>query len=230
MSFEGLSGALSDSAYSAEGKRRTDMMLVRMDSSWEMVRKTTLSVMCVVLACPKEEHKGKARSLLSGMMGLMSRLCDAWMDASGGSIHSKEENDVVLEESKAVDVDGAELNKNICEFGRVILEQLLATLPPTWTQHFKLAEDLSAMVSKSTSPEDWKYMISLVVEEQRERMSSLVKEAEEAFGEDSEHYESAAKWTQAAIPVFYSVRSGGVGCETAMAESIKALGFPRVVK
>jgi hypothetical protein len=229
MGFSGLEQDLGSSAFvvdEMEGRRRIELLLQKLDSSWVPLTNTTLSVMCVVLASSSGEAKDLARALLEGLLGLMGRMSDAWCGMSGGITCVVPDKEELLRESNEVDAAGQALGAKIDHFGGVLMTQLLVALPPMWTQHFKLIMEAKGLLSKQLTDNEASWLSSVIVDEQVRLTREFISKASEAFDEGSVQSERASAWSKAATEVFTTVVNGGAEGPQAMAYVIRTLGFP----
>jgi hypothetical protein len=223
--------ALEDSPYSEwlvddedRGRRLVHASMGRLDESWASARRTTLSVMCVVVACAGRADRPLARRLVLSMAGMMSRMCDFWSSNAGSVTAGLPETSELKAESDATDVLGQELGGKADGLLAGVMVTMLVELPASWRAHFGLAADAVRSLGGLLSPDDASWAARQAAEEQRAMMAGLVAELEDATSPGSAALRAAESWAGRARATHAA--HAGLGQRAAMAAVVRAAGFP----
>lgn len=229
MSFSEL--ALEESPYSgwklddeSRGRRLVASATSRLDESWSLLSRTTLSVACVTVAATQPDNRELARGLVLGMAGMMSRTCDYCADQVGGVTQDLLSMRECRDEYDLVDAAGKGLGKQADGFLGAIMGSLLTELPKIWSTHFSLLVESSRLLRGLLEDQDSSWVCRQVAEEQCRMMAGFIAEVEEKLADGSPQMLAALKWDEVARGVFEA--SVSLGSQSALAVAIKTFGFP----
>jgi hypothetical protein len=228
MSFSALKDSMPIASFVNEhGHKRVAFSLGKMDRSWGSTTRVTASVMCALVAALADGERDAARAMMAGLLGLMGRMSDSWAEVSGSITAVSLDNRELKEEAQEVDKLGQELFKQADRFSVVVMVELLGLLPATvWTPYFKVASGVKATFQQELDEQDAVYMSVELAEEQVVKMREFIAAATAFMEEDSEQMAAAIRWQKVAREVFATSIAGGLSGSEAMANTIKAVGFP----
>jgi hypothetical protein len=234
MSFNELSldksayeGQFRDELKEAQLRKMIGSSMSRMDESWSTLRRTTISVFCVVVAASHD--RSLARELVIGMVDMMGKMCNLWASNAGGVTNEVPDHIDIRRASDSVDATGKKLGTSADDFLGSLMCRLLQELPKEmWANHFRLAVDSIRLLNSQLDASDASWASRQVGEEQIRLSSALITEVSQAVVEDSSSLAAAEQWVKAARGVFESMSN--LGPSESLSNVIKTLGFPNAVE
>jgi len=228
MGFREL--ALEDMAYSGwlsdegRGRRLVSATMGRLDESWSSLRRTTISVACVTVACAAEADRPLARRLVSSMLGMASMMCDCWAEGTGSVTRVAPGGAEMRSASDETDAVGRELAGKADGLLGAVMVTLLTELPVEWSSHFRLAGESLASLGGVLPADDAAWAARAAADEQRALFDSMSGDAMAAVEDGSPQLAAADEWAGRARGVH--ARFAGLGARQAMARVIGHVGFP----
>lgn len=206
------------------GREKVVSLMARLDSSWESTSRLTLSVFLAVMACSSD--KAVAEKCLSGMLGLMGKMSDAYCFLLGwqGELIDQSELAAI---SERTDEAGREMAKGVTGLGGAVMVGMLAPLPRKWTDHYRSLVDARGVMTRVLSSRCVSHLSALMVEAQKGNMGRLARMADRSvFSPNSRPSIQAMAWAKAAGAVYDAVLAGGYRGDVALAEAVRKVGFP----
>jgi hypothetical protein len=182
--------------------------------------------MCVVVASTPDEAKEGSRVLVSSILNLTSKLWDVWAIQLGGINNEQMDTQELMGEVDSVTESGKALDNKTNRFGQIILEELLASIPPMYSEHFAKIVDSNNSFARNLPPDDAEYICRTVIDEQTKEMRELVESIVLTTQDDSRQFIKACDWVKAGKEIFDAAEAGGFTGVQAMEKVIKTIGFP----
>jgi hypothetical protein len=230
------------------GRKRIALSIERLDRSWNLMVKTTMSVVAVTMATVENDDRPVARTVLEGMVGVLSRMTELItyqaIQSEDGQFEVLKVLDHVKEEAERIDKAGQQMFDKVDNLGRSIISDLLTDLPRKWKGHLQMLDEVVLSCHRDLKQEDAK-CISILMKDEQVRMTHLFfSMISELLGDSYELNEQktgyitkfaqaemlASSWVIAARPVFNDhERILGVSeSSVCLSRTIKQLGFPDV--
>lgn len=208
-----------------QGRKRMSLSMERLDRSWQIMGRTTVSAFCVLTASLLDKDRGLVRDFLGGMMELLRRMSDAWCASVGDLTVENIDQLQLMHEARGVNKHGKAVGNLVDVFGGAILVHLLAELPQSWTVHYRLMADICRSLDREVPSSDALMVARLITEEQKVLTSRLIELVLLGISEGSDELGEAEKWVKGARKLFFHI---GGDARLALAMVIGKLGFPKV--
>jgi hypothetical protein len=214
-----------------QGRRRISIAMDKLDQSWDMIVRTTASVMGVMFAEVRPEDQQVARTLIAGMLGLAEVMSNVWCMKVGGMFCDPPDMDITAQEALEVDEAGRALAAKVDLFGGAIMVQLLASIPQIWSEHYKRMAEACISLQDELDQADSVYLARLITAEQAKLTRELIEMIDELMVDGSVRLKYAQEWVEKARGVFSTVLAMGcTSTQQVMTQVILQCGFPDVCK
>jgi hypothetical protein len=204
------------------GRKRIEAAIDRLESSWNVMSKMTMSIMAVSAAAVAMEDRKNARVVLEGMVRLFLIMSEGMENRDGGQLLKSQ----LDKESAMVDRAGEIMGEKVDEFGGAVMIQLLASLPEKWKSHLMVMQEVVVVFGREMDKSDADYLAGMIISEQIRMNQILADLVSESLSDDSLSMMSAGTWVKSARAMFTREVESGLNVALALSRTIGSLGFP----
>lgn len=184
MSFKDLNveDALLASSFlrgEEQGRKRIALSMDRLDRSWDIMFKTTMSIVAITMATVDQLNKPLAKTVLEGMVSVLTKLTETMSQRNSGidthdyAVVGFSSFEELQSESNRIDAVGRDMFASLDTFGQAVIVNLLVPLPSKWKQHLQLLDDVILSCKRELSKDD-AASISVIISEEQVRITQLL--------------------------------------------------------
>lgn len=160
------------------GRRHIAISMERLDRSWDIMVKSTMSIVAITMAVTEQSSKLLVKNVILGMVNVLDKITETSSKRNSGSKTLDESSfggvasgggmsfNELRAEANRIGEMGENMFLRMDSFGRAIMENLVILLPSKWRQHIDLLEGFVFSFNKDLTEDDASFVAGMLFAEQ----------------------------------------------------------------